>query len=507
MNRRNILNQVVQNDDEYSWKQLTCTYRPWMVGFKSYGNNYQDAFLLLISFVEIYFDKRRDKMILDFIDNYEEHLEKYLGIRINKVCYNDESELEKKIISAIDKKQLIQIPCDLINLPYNPMYMLEHRYKCIIVKGYDRNRGLLYILDNIHIDYGSSTILTDFVSSVKEMFTMNQSFAKEHGMLKCFYTLEKVNNKTVDERETLLLLKSILSEYMCDENKVIHWEEELGSVKNKKSIEEIVKTLDFKFVFVSTLKKMLRRFSGIENVVDKICDDYCELCGKWELLRNDVLYENTLSEDERRLISERLKNDERKIFSGMIKIIESVSKYKEIEKNEVDEYRVLNNYNAIIEKKMNGYCMYHSSEYKYDTWQMQDNAVQLLIDGVRGGMLETKIKIHGCYGEDIHSGIIIKMKSGFRYLYGNLRGRFIALYCPEREADFEIYCEIKSHHEDDLLKVVIDENKLKFYYMEDEKTVVEVSGDRVESIGLFSKTWEYLEHSVEFYDVKNELLK
>ena len=47
MEKKKILNQVVQNDD-YCWKDLTCTCRPWMTGFKSFGQTYEAAFLFLL---------------------------------------------------------------------------------------------------------------------------------------------------------------------------------------------------------------------------------------------------------------------------------------------------------------------------------------------------------------------------------------------------------------------------------------------------------------------------
>lgn len=49
MEKKKILNQVVPNDDDYCWKDLTCTYHPWMTGFKSFGQTYEDAFLLLVT--------------------------------------------------------------------------------------------------------------------------------------------------------------------------------------------------------------------------------------------------------------------------------------------------------------------------------------------------------------------------------------------------------------------------------------------------------------------------
>ena len=141
---------------------------------------------------------------------------------------------------------------------------------------------------------------------------------------------------------------------------------------------------------------------------------------------------------------------------------------------------------------------------------MQDNACQLLIDHVSNGKFEVKVHSDTCFGEDIHSGIIVKLKSGIKYLFGNVRGRMIAIYCPELDENFELYSKIKffkNEAQDDAYKVVIKEKEIDFYYMEEENPIYTVSteNDEIASVGIFSKTWEYLEHKVYFYDVKDEI--
>lgn len=102
----------------------------------------------------------------------------------------------------IDKGRPVLIPVDLNELSYNPMYKKEHRYKYMIIKGYDIERELFYILDNIHIDFGSATILTDFTSRFDEMYSMNHSFyeffASEAKDLQHFYSLDASDKKRIN---------------------------------------------------------------------------------------------------------------------------------------------------------------------------------------------------------------------------------------------------------------------------------------------------------------------
>lgn len=516
MEKKKILNQVVPNDDDYCWKNLTCTYRPWMTGFKSFGQTYEDAFLLLVSFIEIYFDEVEEKRLLDFVENYEQYLESFIGIRIRKHTFRSLREMQSLIINSIDQEQPVLVPCDLIALPYNPMYMLEHRYKCMVVKGYDVKRDLLFIIDNIHIDYGSSTILTDFVSQTAEMYNMNKEISTSLEYEQCCFSLEKVTQEDIRAYTILKKLGELIDQYLLKPEKVIHWEKKLQYLVHKrnmaKPIEEIIKTLDFKYVFRDRLHQLLECLLGNHDKVEKLCTQYDDVCADWLNLRNEILF----SEDASIEMSDlqlRIQNAEQKevlFMKDLAAVIGELPDKAVEEKRLYGKFRVLNNSKAIIQKMENGFEIEHDKGRKYDTWQMQDNACQLLVDHVSNGKFEVKVHSETCFGEDIHSGIIVKLKSGIKYLFGNVRGRIIAIYCPELDDNFELYSKVKYSEnklQDDQYKVVIQDEQIDFYYMEDEKAIYTVSltDDEIESIGLFSKTWEYLEHKVCFYDIKAEI--
>ncbi len=518
----NIINEIIPNSDEYCWKDLTCTYRPWMTAFKSFGNNYESAFLLLMSYVAIYIDDIEDKKILDLVLYYEKYIEKYMGIAIEKYKFSNLQEMVTCIKKAIDKRQPVLIPCDLIKLSYNPMYLLEHRYKCMIVKGYDIDRELLYILDNIHIDYGSSTILTDFTSLTSEMYEMNKVVAERLNYEQCIFVLNIFKNNDIREYTTLKYLCGLIRTMLSNKLATVHWEKKIIQIVKdsdyKRKIDEIVKILDFKHVFSDVLFKMLGCFESAnkKDIIELKCE-FDEINKKWENLRRRILHDKELNksmigfDDE---ISE-LEKDEITFMKKLCVLIDLLDDEHFQSNNSIDGFSILDNIGSKIIKTDRGIKIKHSKQKKYDTWTMQDNAVQLLIHNIHEGSIETRLDFNTGIGEDTHAGIIVKMKSGKKYLFGNVRGEHISIFCPEDGDKFDKYSRlsyIEAGNGDTYFKVDIEANNtIKFYCLdllgENEECIFSIhENEEIEYVGLFSKTWEYLEHSVEFYDIKQNFV-
>ena len=509
----NILNNVTSNTDDYSWKYLTCTYRPWTLAFKAIGDIYDEAFLLLISFIEIYIDRTEDKTILDFIHYYNLYLKDFFKVSIEKVEFTERDSMIKAVKTAIDNEKTILMPCDLIELHYNPMYKIEHRYKCMVIKGYDLPRELFYIIDNIHIDYGSSTILTDFTCYIDEMHRMNKSFSKMMGINPCFYTINKFGEGNVTFYTSLKYLNILLKKVDNNEIPIIHWEKEIINIKKDSKyndkMTEIVKAMDFKYVFYDILFKMLRRIS--DNQYNEYEDEIKEINKEWENIRRTVQYNAELGRNSLYLYDEITDIEKREniFIKKVINVIENITEISEIKIDRCGEFRILNNSKAQITNSHNEVIIEHDKKRKYDTWLMQDNATQLLLDNVTKGFLEANVDFQTGIGEDIHVGIIIKLQSGKKYLFGNVRGEHVAIYCPEMGRDFELYsrlCYQKHYKSDCYFRVEIDESEMRFMCLdrsanEKECVFIEPLTEKVVSVGLFSKTWEYLDHRVKFYDI------
>ena len=512
---KNILHNVTSNNDTYCWKDLTCTYRPWMTALKSFGEKYCDSFLLLVSYIAIYIDRCENKMILDMVKYYTEYLQDYFGISIKEYKVTNKFDMMKSIKTSIDNNMPVLIPCDLINLHYNPMYMLEHRYKCMVVKGYDFDRDLLYILDNIHIDYGSSTILTDFTCYVDEMYLMNKEFASTNNIMQSIFALNKYADNTVTYYTTLKHLNTLIKKCNSDEIKIIHWEKEIINLKKdinyKSKMDEIVKALDFKNVFCDKLFMMLDKFYKDKILISKLKSEMINLNYRWEHIRRTVQYNKELEKNCDYLLKEISSLEEKELIfmNKLSELIDDIREINESDSKYIKGFRILDNSISEIKETTNGILVEHSKMHKYDTWIMQDNATQLLIDNITKGTIETKINFNTGIGEDTHAGIIIKLESGKKYLFGNVRGEHISIFCPELEEDFNLYTKLgykESNECNFCFKVEVDPYEIRFiclnYITKDPECVyIEKINEKIKCIGLFSKTWEYIEHNVEFYDI------
>lgn len=521
----NILDNVIANDDNFSWRDLNCVYRPWVTTFKAFGNEYNEALLLLSSFFSIYTKRKHERELVNFPKMYKEYLEEYFGIEIEKVDYDSKYEMISIIKQAIDKKCPVVLPVDLIELSYNPMYKKEHRFKYMIIKGYDLERELFHILDNIHLDYGSSTILTDFTSVFQEMYSMNKSyyecFKKEEGCnKKHLYIANKKEDKKIRNYTTLKFLNNQLKLIEDGKLEIVHFEEYLANIEIdeecKSDMEEVCKSLNLKPVFYETLFSMLSKLSVKDEEINNLKESIDNVNKRLENIKTEIIYKKVRKEKTDELSEKilQIKKDENEFRKELIKFIDNIEDKEEFHGDLIPGLRVLNSKNALIYKRDKDIIVKHSNSTTYDTWLMQDYAVQCLLDNVEEAQfIETKVEVNENIGDDIHSGIIVKFASGKRYLFGNYRGERVALFCPNLGDNFELYNRLDFDYEsreieksNNYFKVELKDSILNFYCLDKNTLGVKciyslVVEEKIESMGLFSKTWEKLNHEVRFYDI------
>lgn len=519
----NMLDQVVSNEDNYCWRDLDCVYRPWSAAFKSFGEEYLEAMLLLTSFFTIYTPRKNKREILNFPLMYDAYLNDYFGIKIKKTDVNSKQELIDYVKHEIDNGRPVLIPVDLNELSYNPMYKKEHRYKYMIIKGYDIGRELFYILDNIHIDFGSATILTDFTSTFDEMYSMNHSFYEffdpETEDLQYFYSLDASDKNRINSYTSLKFLHDALKEMEEGRLEYIHFEEVLVDMEidddHGGDVDEIFKSLNLKVVFTNTLFLLLDRFLSKEET-SALRREIFDINEEWHKAKTDVLYLK-LRNGEPTRIKEAMNVLKRREHIAVQKLITCIGELEHEEMTADDKvagFEVVNNKKAHIELNGKDIIVKHSQATTYDTWLMQDYAVQFMIPDVNRPMsLESKVDVKQNIGDDIHSGIIVKFSDGHRYLFGNYRGERIALFCPNLEEDYSIYECLnfdnnmeKEDKSNSYFKVVYTGEELEFHCLNIATLVDECiyklpTQGKDFSMGLFSKTWEKLDHTVRFYDI------
>ena len=521
----NMIDTVISNEDTFSWKDLNCVYRPWSTALKSFGEEYLEGTLLLSAFFSIYTPRKTKREIPNFPVMYEAELQNYFGIQVKKACYVSKHEMAAVVKEAIDKGCPVVLPVDLYELNYNPMYKKEHRFKYMIIKGYDLEREIYHILDNIHIDYGSATILTDFTNLFDEMYRMNQSYYTYfHELQDCddqhLFYLEGDKRHKINAYQTLTFLKEKLMEIQQGSLPFVHFEETMAKMEIgdncKEDMEELTKSLNLKHVFVETLFVLLERLSRGKEALKELKEELEQINKEWNTVKTEIVYHKVRDsipyELEMRI--KQIKEREGKAGKTLIQILDSIEEKEDKQLETMLGFEVLNSKKAEIEQAGNDIIVKHSNHTTYDTWLMQDYAVQLLLRDIsRPMVLETKVDVRENIADDIHSGIILKIADGARYLFGNYRGERVALFCPNMGDAFELYNRLnfdynsaqeqKSNH---YFKVAYTGQAIDFYCLNKDTLQEECiyhleTEEKIVALGLFSKTWEKLNHEVRFYDI------
>ena len=96
--------------------------------------------------------------ILDntFVDFYTKTLKDIFGVSFKIEYVQPNDDLNEEIMKNIDDKKIVVLPVDLYLLPYAADYKINHQQHYIILKGYDSERDLYYVLDNMQLESGAT---------------------------------------------------------------------------------------------------------------------------------------------------------------------------------------------------------------------------------------------------------------------------------------------------------------------------------------------------------------
>lgn len=506
----NILTSITSNTDNLSWKELNCLYRPWAIVFKSFNESYYDIYILLVSFI-ITHTKKTNSQRYKFIEAYKIYLEDFFGVSINEVEFENKYDLIQKVKYTIDNNEPVLISGDLYELSYNPMYKLEHYSHLFIIKGYDIKREIFYILDNIHIDCGVSTIYTDFTIRFDELYELIKSekeFRKEQQESMHFYSFKNNRKKCLTEIDALLKLKEMLLKIENNEMEEWFWEERLiYNMDNSKVIDNINYTINTKGAYYKTLFKMLNKV-GVNNLEELECL-YKKSEKKWDSFKMKIFYKmkkcSTEKEDLLKLYLENIKLDK----ELRQKIIFTISNIKVNNNIKEEEYLIINNKFAEFEedKENNKIIVHHDEKNVYDTWINKDDAIQFIVNKSKeiatfSICVKNTFKNLDCF----LNGIIIKLDSGRKYMFGNHKNESLVIFNPNLGKDFEIYNNYNILLDEIFLKIQIYNNTINFYYKEcSQDNYINIHNEplyeNIKHIGFFSKTWEYINGDTTFNSI------
>lgn len=524
--KRKILLEITENKEEFSWEELNCFFRPWSIMYKGVSEQFYDLFLFDTLFyynfvIDNLFSKgktyylKEDEFFLEFANK---NLDYKYKVKTEKILVSSYEAFIEKIMKSIDDDIMILIPADLIELNYFAGYKEYSAGHFFLLKGYDYNKNLFYILDNMHINGGASIVYKDFVINFKKLYELNQLFFKNifYNKKPYIWSLQRkledypqINIYKVlkEHKEVLNDMNTIKIKYANDILDIV----EKNQCNDEEIIIKLLRKSNSKSVYYKILQRFLNSFYD-EKLVDLESEIQKNL-KTWKNLISRLLYQFQKGTSNYCLLNNQLKeqlNDDYLLRKRIIELIDGISTREKnhlIDNQFLKNAKLLNHHEAEIKFNNGVFTIIHSPDRTYDTWLSQDNAVQLLFTNFKEKtVLDCKVQIRESMGSTFHTGIIVKCKDGSKILYGLYSGLQLTIFIPERGDDYQVYNE-RYIGDKVYLRVVLEDNVCSFFFKEkyDDhwKDTDSISIEKmVKSIGLFSKTWEGCQFISNFSDIK-----
>ncbi|MDP4147320.1 MAG: amino acid adenylation domain-containing protein, partial [Bacillota bacterium] len=539
----NIIKGINSNNDQYSWEELNCFYRPIAIIFKYFKKEYFDLILFNISFYSSFMaDSELDSIQEGGVDKtfmriYENFLHDKFKIKFKKIEYSTPDEMHEKIKESIDNDSPVLVPVDIYGLVYYPMYKKNHQSHYCVIKGYDTQREMYNILDNLHIDNGASTIYKDFSAKFEDVYELNKLYREvfDTKSRKPFFwsiSNERVNEEYYDIYQCILEHSNYLKQVNNNPSKIKYLEYEvidkiqqgnLGESSNEKirnMITAIIPIINCKAVYYDLTFKFLEKLNVSSKVILELKDIQKKLNVNWNNIRlnilDNVVQGNYEFKEIQSLVACNLE-EERKYRQKFIEIVaqlEQMSIYNKAEKeksnnNEFEEY---NNKNAqiLVGKKEIKFNL--DSDKTYDIWISEDNGPQMLsqVSDSREFNIEGKLNLDFEMEEVFHDGIILKFKKGINILFGivkeHLQDNKLVIYCPQSNDSYIIFEKLYGKQKQIYLKVIKKDSIYSFYYREginDEWNNIKSidTKDHIKNVGFFSKKWQFGKHSASISEI------
>lgn len=505
-------NAVPYYKDKYTWQELHCLYRPLALAYNCICDGYFDLFLLVLSYYHTYmiddifkseiFNKRHP--VFAFANDI---LAKAFGVEIVRDEFSDLESMNLLMANRLKQGNIILFPEDIYDIYYSPAYKEMHDAHYVIVKGYNIEKEVYYILDNLHIKEGKSIEFVDFTIKFNDLYTTCKTFRDTYDKKSekmYFWTLKKCNGSI---KEIFNVYRLALTNRLYDRVRYSYIETEflqesqngISSVK----YNEYLRTVNFRTVY----------FQSLMNIVDKYIVNKKELINKlldaktkWECAKLRILYSNQNQSGKQNRVNTTISNAilvDEELLELVVKCLDDIN----FDSDEDRKQNVINN------KKVEYYIMDKSIKVKHvydticDTWLLHDDAWQFYINNLEkeSGKLEMKISCDGKEKNSFQAGIIV-IAGNKKYLFGNARNSEIAIYCPEERGNttiLEVPLENKEHC---FVCIEYCGNILNFYSKSYEKESYKhlktiCASEHIEALGLFSKTWEATDNTTIFDNI------
>ncbi|MBE5927402.1 MAG: hypothetical protein E7270_10615 [Lachnospiraceae bacterium] len=481
---RIILSNVTENEDSYKWSELNCFYKVFAIALGASDKSFFDYFVMYVSAYILYVIQGNGHLSFDsgdcVLEYYRRELQPIFGNELNKIEYGGYRSFIKKVYNELSENRVVIVPCDLFYLPYCKSYMELHKRHYMVVKGIDTAKGIVYILDNMHIELGASTIYKDFMLDIRVLYDMAEAFRKnfENICNKGFcwsISSERNKNFEIDNDNYFLRLK----ENILNNDDYV----ELNILDEKlycdMSMEKYLSYANLRVVFYNTLKKL---------TTDENCKIRLDsLLKEWNILKLEMTYRNG-------------KNIKEKVTKTIEEEKECIRGYEFANKlfisSVLNNYEIFNRKNAEISYNENIINIRLSGNEIYDIWGNADNGVIILKECTER-KCNAVMEIDTEFGSSSHCGIYIEFEDGRRILFGSLGRLNMAVHSIDDMDRYELCMYQEVVEEKMNIGIEYNDEFCYFYSGCDMKCRHKLCLDsKIAKVGFFVKTWENCECSV-----------
>ena len=483
-----LLSNVIENKDDYKWSELNCFYKVFAIALGASDKSFFDYFVMHVSAYILYGIRGKGHLSFDsgdcVLEYYRRELQHIFGNELNTEEFGRYRRFVKKLNDSLNEDKVVIVPCDLFYLPYCKSYKELHKRHYMIVKGIDTENGIVYILDNMHVNLGASTIYKDFMLDTRVLYDMAVAFRNNFENISnkgFFWSVGGKKNKNFKKANYEYFVK--LGEIIFNDN----YSMELDVACMLEHLEYDIDML--KIMTYSNLRNVFwtsfARCTGQEN-----SEHLKDIMSEWKNIKLELAmtYEKELVSDNH--LKERIiKNmDNEKSFISNIK--ENVNGSKELPiSDEIGrKYTVINKNNAIVTEAGNSIDIILSENDTYDIWNNCNNGVIVLLNDV-ANEVSARVKVDTEFGSSSHCGIFIELVDGSRILFGSLGRLNMAIHDVNAGDKYEahIYQEVVDNEMH--ISIRFDKDKCMFYSKDN---IIYTMNLRCEvlKVGYFVKTWE-----------------
>uniref|UniRef100_UPI00389A4693 non-ribosomal peptide synthetase n=1 Tax=Tumebacillus lacus TaxID=2995335 RepID=UPI00389A4693 len=522
-----VLSSVLPNQDTYTWEQMDCFHKPLAILAESFRPQGFDLFSFYAGLWETFdvnghfraaiFAEDNAPHSPEFFTFFEQVVGPKLGLKLHTFTADDEPTFRRLVEQEIGLGRPVMIPGDLYGLYYTVNYRNEPHRHFFIVKGVDPQRDLYFLLDNMHLDNGARPTYRDFYGRPENLYEMYRLYGKHFGT-RVFWSMESMPvQQTWSELHALLDLRTLYEQVEAGTAALHYLEQELlrevAETGEVPRFGAVMQLLNFKHVLYDLLFKFLPKADVSPADVSVLRDLADELSAGWGQVRMeifDMLSAGELSSEALWQQIDAMANREHAFRELFLKTVEVEVLLERIRLQEVqagkDGFTELNRLGAAITRDDGRIVIEHAADTRYDSWIVQDDAPQLLMETGMGQSFDIEVRLHTetPIGASYHAGLVLKLQDGRKLLFGIESGELLSLYAPE-QLEFTLAKHPYPHMR--FLRVEAKESSYRFMARaSQEEDWFECAAlslqQSVRQFGLFSKTWEPIAHTLEFTDLQ-----